>query len=231
LSTLVTQVTVQPYAGCQKAVTRRGQVLLFVCCRQASNTAGAIGGGTAAAGGRCECSRPSRHLGTASSCQVKPLCCAGGPADTRRCSQPPGQGESCLTIKGDQHHCVGISTTVSGSESLVCVGISTMSVCWISTTVLGLAPLVCVGISTNTVCCILSQLRGKTPLLAAAEGGVQPAVLCCAVLCCAELREGFKLLRYYYMTTEDPSIACQKSIPTAGLRPSGGGTRPLALCC
>ncbi len=27
----------------------------------------------------------------------------------------------------------------------------------------GSAPLVCVGISTSTVCCILSQLEGKTP--------------------------------------------------------------------
>ena len=157
MSTLVTQVTVQPYAGCQKAVTRRGQVLLFVCCRQASNTAGAIVGGTAAAGGRCECSRRSRHLGTASSCQVKPLCCARGPADTRRCSQPPGQGESCLTIKGDQHHCFGISTTVSGSAPLCrdqhhCVGIRVTSVCWDQHHECGLDQHHCVGISTTSVC-------------------------------------------------------------------------------
>ncbi len=128
LSTLVTQVTVQADAGCQKAVTRTGQVLLFVCCRQASYTAGAIVGGIAAAGGRCECSRRSGHLGIASSCQVKPLCRFRGPADTRGRRQPPGQGDNCLMIIQDQHHRIGISTT-----AYHCVGIST--------TVMGSAPL------------------------------------------------------------------------------------------
>ena len=148
-------------------MTRTGQVLLFVCCRQASYTAGAIVGGIAAAGGRCECIRRSGHLGIASSCQVKPLCRFRGPADTRGRRQPPGQGENCLMIIQDQHHCIGISTT-----AYHCVGIST--------TVMGSAPLVmgwdqhhCVGISTTSVCwvkhlyCVLhSFLVGRGDTLA-----------------------------------------------------------------
>ena len=41
----------------------------------------------------------------------------------------------------------------------------------------GATVLLCVGISTSTVCCILSQLQGKTPSPVAVERGVQAATL------------------------------------------------------